>query len=174
MITFNKYINKVDHVWYDSSNIVYSQCYDNDGPEKTVKVVFKGGRTYLYKGVSDTDYVQCKLAESNGSAFAKFTKKYQGVRIADTDLEKLDELKTKFTDDNRVLEESSSKLVYELEADDKTGEFRLKINGNTIYEGIEGQVSIVNLLNCMRISYRMTELAEPLKKEQDFINEQIA
>lgn len=173
MIIFNKYINKVDHVWYDSSNIIYSQCYDSEGPEKTLKIVFKEGRTYLYKGVSDTDYVMFKMAESNGSMFNKIIKKYQGVRISDTDLGKLDEVKERFTEDNKVLEESTSNMVYELEVDEKTGEFRLKINGNTIYEGIEGQVSIINLLSSMRITYKMSELTEPLRKEQDFINEDV-
>lgn len=173
-IIYNKYINKVDHVWYQSSNIVYSQCYDNPGSQKALKIVFKGGRTYLYKDVVDTDYVMFKMAESNGKQFITSIKeKYQAVRLPDADLEKLEELKQTFIDDNKVIEESLSKLVYEMEINDDTGEFRLKVNGKTVYEGIEGKVSIINLFNSMHITYGMSKMETPVKTEKDFVNEEI-
>ena len=69
MITFNRYVNQEDHTWYDSSNVVYSKCYDTKSSKfKTLKIVFKGGRTYLYKDVDADDYLRFKTAQSNGDA----------------------------------------------------------------------------------------------------------
>ena len=51
-----------------------------------------------------------------------------------------------------------------------------KLNGKTIYRGVEGQVSILNLLKCMNINFSMSEDYEPeenniedneLKKEEE-------
>ena len=50
-----------------------------------------------------------------------------------------------------------------------TGEFRLVLDGKPIYEGIEGQVSIVNLLQSMHIQYATKEMDKPLVTEEDFI-----
>ena len=67
MIVFNRYVNQEDHTWYDSSNVVYSKCYDTQSTKfKTLKIVFKGGRTYLYKDVDADLYLQFKNAQSNG------------------------------------------------------------------------------------------------------------
>ena len=106
MIIYNKYLNNEDFTWYDSSNILFSKCYDNDVSEnKTVKIVFKQGRTYLYKDVSTDDYIAFKTDPSNGSAFNKYIKKYQGVRIADTDIDKIQQLQEDFKkDENEIYE----------------------------------------------------------------------
>ena len=56
MIVYNRYVNQEDHVWYESSNIIYSKCYDTQNSKfKSLKIVFKGGRTYLYR---DVDAIQ--------------------------------------------------------------------------------------------------------------------
>lgn len=172
MITQKKYINKVEHLWYDSSNLVYTACYDGERQEKTLKVVFKGGRTYIYKDVDVNDYVLfTRTASSNGEAFNKnIVKKYKGVRVSDTDLSQLEEMRKEYADENKKIENALSPLSYTLQLNDKTGEFRLILDGKTIYEGVEGQVSIVNLFNSMHIDYGTTELEDNLSTEQDFID----
>lgn len=68
-----------------------------------------------------------------------------------------------------------------MSVNDITGDFALKLNGKTIYRGVEGQVSILNLLKCMNINFSMSEDYEPeedniedneLKKEEEKNNEQ--
>lgn len=175
MVIYNKYVNKVDHTWYDSSNLVYSACYDAENENKTLKIVFKGGRTYIYKDVSPEDYVAfSKGASSNGEAFNKnIVKKYKGVRLGDTDLDKLEELKKSFIEDNTAIETAMSSLAYHLEINEKTGEFRLLLNGKPIYEGTEGKVSIVNLFASMHILYSISDMEKPLSTSDDFEKENI-
>lgn len=157
-ITYNRYINNEDHTWYDSTNVVYSVCYDNNESTKSLKIVFQKGRTYLYRDVDVNDYLMFKNADSNGQSVNKYiVKKYSGVRIQDTDMETLNALREEFMDDNKVTEEAFSNLIYHIDYDDKTGEFVLKLNNKPVYHGVEGQVSILNLLKCMNINYSMTE-----------------
>lgn len=175
MVTYNKYVNKVDHTWYDSSNLVYSACYDNEGDSKTLKVVFKGGRTYIYKDVSSNDYLMfSKGAESNGEQFNRhIVKKYKGVRLSDTNLDKLEELKKEFIGENEKIEQALTNLSYHMEINEKTGEFKLKLNDKVIYEGVEGMVSIINLFSSMHLLYSVSELAEPLTTSDDFEKQEI-
>lgn len=90
---FNKE-KKIDRVWYDSANVVYSECKDNNDL-KTVKVVFKKGQTYVYKKVDTNDYVMFVhggIDGSNGKALNQFIKpKYECERVADTDMIHLNE-----------------------------------------------------------------------------------
>lgn len=174
MITYNKYMNGEDYTWYDSSNVLFSKCYDNNNEEKTVKIVFKEGRTYVYKGVNVMDYLAFKSSQSNGSAVNKhIIKKYKGVRISDTDLGKLAELKEGFINgDKEIDNEVFSNLDYHIDLCDKTGEFQLKLNGKTIYTAVEGQVSIVNLLKSMNIKYSWAEV-DKIENNSDENKEEI-
>ena len=167
MIVYNKYTNSRDYTWYDSSNIVYSECIDTTEEEKTLKIVFKQGRTYIYRKVDVNDYLLFRNAESNGKAFNQYIKKYECVRLPDTDLNKLEEQKNAFQEENQVVAEAMTNLSYHMEYNQETKEFRLKLNDNVIYEGIEGHVNIMRLLKCMSINYSVSELNEPLK-EPDF------
>lgn len=168
MIKYNKYINNEDYTWYNSSNIIFSKCYDNDQNTKTVKLVFKDGRTYVYRNVDVNDYLSFKNAESNGSAVNKhITKKYQGVRISDTDIEKLNELQTSFfNEENEINNTEFSNLIYHLDLCEKTGEFNLKLNDRIIFSGIEGQVSILNLFKSMNLKYSW-ECVDEIEKKSD-------
>ena len=170
-ITQRKYINNVEHIWYESSNLVYSACYNGARQEKTLKVVFKNGRTYVYKDVDVNDYMAyTRTYSSNGSAFNTYiVKKYKGVRVSDTDATKLEELRKMFLDEDKKIEEALSPLSYVLEINDNTGEFRLVLDGKPIYEGVEGQVSIVNLLSSIHIQYTTKQMETPLVTEEDFI-----
>ncbi len=106
MIIFRKYDEKehIDHVWYQSSNIVYSECLDTINELKTLTVIFKNGKRYQYKEVDVNDYVMFMhggLDGSNGKALNKFIKnKYE--------CEKLDDVSTDYAE--KLLEEYQKKL----------------------------------------------------------------
>ena len=51
------YCNDVDKVWYDSSNVLYSECDDITDGLKVLRVTFKNGRTYQYYDVNVHDYL---------------------------------------------------------------------------------------------------------------------
>lgn len=175
MVVFNKYINKIDHNWYDSSNVVYSACFDTDSNLKTLKVVFKGGRTYLYRDVDANDYVafSCEM-DSTGSSLNKYIiKKYKGVRLNDTDLTKLEELKNELMEDNKTIEAPSKDLAYKLEMDNENGNFRLWRNNRPIFEGTEMKFSIVRLLRCMNIAYTTEPMETPLQTADSFAESEL-
>ena len=87
------YQHNVDKVWYDSSNIFFSECYDKENDFKLLKIVFKNGYTYLYKDVDVNDYLMFKYGGtdgSNGKALNKYIKnKYECERIENSDLDLL-------------------------------------------------------------------------------------
>lgn len=157
-VIYNKYSNSIDYIWYDSSNILYSECYDIDSENKNLKVIFKGGRTYLYKDVNIKDYLMVKMSESNGKMFNEcIVKKYKGIRLSDTDLKQLEELKNRFTEEDKIINEEKIKnnLNYKLifENDEKT--FSLLLNDNVIFTGKDKEFSITQLLKCMNINYEL-------------------
>lgn len=168
MIIYNRYINQEDHVWYDSSNIVYSKCYDtHNNKTKTIKIVFKGGRTYVYKEIDANDYINFKSAQSNGIAFNNYIKKYDAVRIADTNMDDLQSLmedfKQEIKDNN---EQKLGELVYNIKFVEKTNEFVILVGNRTLFRGTEGQISIFNLLSSLNIKY-LLETVDILPNDSD-------
>lgn len=105
MIIFRDYDKeaRIDRAWYDSSSVLYSECEDKENELKTLKVVFKGGGTYLYKDVDVNDYIMFMhggLDGSNGKALNKYIKaKCEFEKLENTDVnllnEQLKELKEK-------------------------------------------------------------------------------
>ena len=162
MIVFNRYVNQEDHTWYDSSNVIYSKCYDTQSTKfKTLKIVFKGGRTYLYKDVDADHYLQFKTAQSNGEAFNKYIKSYKAVRITDTDMQKLNELQESFKEEKKEIDEQKlGDLVYRIQVDEKTGEFIILMGEKTLFRGIEGQFSILNLFTSINLKYILQQVDE--------------
>lgn len=79
--------NKVDRAWYNSSNIVYSECDDKQDDFKTLRVTFKNGSTYQYNKVDVNDYLMFLhggLDGSNGKALNRFIKpKCEYERLSD-------------------------------------------------------------------------------------------
>lgn len=155
MIIYNKYINNEDITWYDSTNVIFSKCYDNNKENKTLKIVFSNGRTYLYKDVNVRDYVVFKNSHSNGRAVNDYiVKKYKGVRISDTDLNQLNEYKNSLmTEENNLNEEKFSNIIYHIDICNETNEFILKLNDKPIFNGIEGNISVIDLLKSMNINF---------------------
>lgn len=83
----SKYDNNLDKAWYDSSNIIYSECDDNDNALKTVRVTFKDGRTYQYNNVNVNDYLMFRESESQGKTFNSYLKQYECVKIENKNIE---------------------------------------------------------------------------------------
>lgn len=159
MKTYSKYENGQEFCWYDSTNTLFSKCYDIPGDLKVVKIVFKSGATYLYKNVDVNDYLAFRDSESNGHSFFKHIKNYVNVRIQDTDLGKLEEMKNKFMNETQELQETKvSELAYTIEYCDADGRFVLKLGDKTIFSGIEGNVSIIALFKSMGINCELKEV----------------
>lgn len=159
---YNKYIKNEDHTWYDSSNIIYSVCFDAT-ESKSLKIVFKAGRTYLYKDVSPVDYIRFRDAESNGKVFNEVIKQYPCTKLDDTNLESLEKMKQDF-------EKSDTMTEYRVHVafNNETGEFKLYVNDDCVYEGIEGNVSIINLLRSMKLEFSLSETDEHNQTVEDF------
>ncbi len=100
---------RLDRVWYDSTNVFYSECEDIVDDYKILRVVFNNGATYEYKNVDVNDYVMFVrggLDGSNGKALNKYIKpKCECERIEDLGKEKLTE------ELNRLLEEKKQKKL---------------------------------------------------------------
>lgn len=175
MIVYNKYLDNQDYTWYDSSNVLFSKCYDDPNSNtKTLKIVFKNGRTYIYKDVDINDYLTFKTAQSNGQAVNTFIiKKYKGVRISDTDVDKLTELREKFINDEKEISETPLKdLIYKVDYNEHNGEFTLAIGDKVIYHGNENKVSLFSLFKSMNIAYSLN-VVDKIDYETDENKEKI-
>ena len=89
---FGFYANNVDKVWYQSSNIKYSECIDHDDALKTLKVVFNNGTQYEYKNVSVQNYLFFRDATSQGKALNEYIKSkgYEYEKLENANMEDLE------------------------------------------------------------------------------------
>jgi hypothetical protein len=170
-LTYRKYIMSVDHCWYDSSNIKYSECFDTqDDSPRVVKVVFKGGRTYIYRDVDVSKYVMFRDAASQGLAFGMTLKNCPFERVDDTPVESLDRMLEEF----RKMDTQEGERNVELSINNETGEFVVKVNGTPLYEGVEGRVSVINLFAALGIVYTLDEdNGLHVTKKEEFENNKI-
>lgn len=104
----HKYENDLDKSWYDSSNILYSECDDKENQLKTVRVTFKNGATYEYKDVNVQDYLFFRDSISNGKAFIKYIKKYECEKLENKDTEAL------INEMNMLIENNKQELTEDL------------------------------------------------------------
>ena len=90
---FSYYANDIDHAWYDSSNVIYSECIDHDERLKTLKVVFANGTQYQYDDVPVQDYLLFRESQSQGQALNRLIKggKYKYQKLDNVDLDLLNE-----------------------------------------------------------------------------------
>lgn len=118
---------RLDRVWYNSSNVFYSECEDVVDDYKILRVVFNNGATYEYRNVDVNDYVMFVrggLDGSNGRALNKYIKpKCECERIEDLGKERLTE------ELNRLLEEKKQKKLLEEQENQETNESDEKENG---------------------------------------------
>lgn len=87
----NVYNDNIDRTWYKSSNILYSECIDNDNKPKTLKVVFSNGRQYQYNDVDVRDYLFFRDGESQGKSLNSYIKKYACTRLEDVNVDVINE-----------------------------------------------------------------------------------
>ena len=97
---YNLYENDVDRTWYDSSNVVYSECDDITDGLKVLRIYFKSGRVYQYADVDVNDYLLFREDSSQGKALSKIIKKYACSRLEDVNVEDIIEQR-------RILEEGA-------------------------------------------------------------------
>ncbi len=90
---FNYYQDNIDHTWYKSSNVKYSECVDNDNALKTLRIVFNNGSQYEYKNVDVRDYLVFRDSESQGKALNRLIKekKYEYKKLDNVNVDVLDE-----------------------------------------------------------------------------------
>lgn len=84
---YNLYENDVDRTWYDSSNVVYTECDDITNGLKVLRIYFKSGRVYQYTNVNVNDYLLFREDVSQGRAFTKLIKNYPCERLEDADIQ---------------------------------------------------------------------------------------
>lgn len=90
---FSYYADNVDHAWYDSSNVKYSECIDNKDDLKTLKVVFSNGTQYQYEGISVNDYLLFREAQSQGQTLNRLIKQKNSgyTKLDNVDLDLINE-----------------------------------------------------------------------------------
>ena len=90
---FNLYCDGVDKTWYDSTNVIYTECIDNENKPKTLKVVFSNGSQYQYKNVDVRDYLLLRESGSQGKALNRLIKekKYEYEKLENANLDEINE-----------------------------------------------------------------------------------
>ena len=109
-IIINEYKDNIDKCWYNSSNVKYSECNDIESGLKEVKVVFKDGRTYIYKGIPVQQYLMFRNSASQGSALFKYIavkNKYETEKLENSDLSLIESEKLMIIEER----EKESKLI---------------------------------------------------------------
>jgi hypothetical protein len=163
-VIFNKLIENIDYCWYDSSNILYSECDDKKDELKDVKVVFKGGRTYLYKKVNVQDYLKFRNNISQGKALRQYldvktengNKKYEFIRIEDTDINELEERKKKLMETDNVQETDSEVKYIFIETPHIAGLYK---DGKLLVTALNRSgITAAGLLDAINENYRVTRI----------------
>ena len=110
-IIINKYDeeNRLDHCFYDSSNVLYSICNDKLDELKDLTVVFKDGRSYLYEQIPVNQYLMFRQSTSQGKDLFKYiavkdkgVDRYKTTRIQDTDLKMLESKKQQILEEREI------------------------------------------------------------------------
>ena len=83
----------VEHAWYDSSNIKYTECIDEPNKLKKLKVVFTTGAQYQYNDVPVDQYLVFREDASQGKALNRLIKggKYEYSKLENADIGELDD-----------------------------------------------------------------------------------
>lgn len=83
MLLHNEYVPtlKRDYTYYNSSNLVYTECEDNENEYKTLYVMYKNGTVYRYDDVNVFDYLFIRNAPSQGKEAYQKLKPYKYEKI---------------------------------------------------------------------------------------------
>lgn len=88
----SKYENDLDKCWFESSNVLYSECDDKNNQLKTVRITFKDGTTYEYYDVAVQDYLLFRESASSGKGFFKYIKNHEFTKLEEKkDVEQIKE-----------------------------------------------------------------------------------
>lgn len=102
MKKYNLYENNLDKTWYESSNILYTECDDIENSLKVVRVYFSTGRVYKYKDVNVNDYLMFREDLSQGKAFNKYLRKYECERLEDFNVSDINEQLELILENNNI------------------------------------------------------------------------
>lgn len=157
MKTYNVYDSEklIDRTWYDSSTILYSECYDKVDSLKELKIYFKSGRVYLYKDVDVNDYLLFREAKSQGQSIGKYiTKKvdkkpfYECNRLEDIDVSLIEEWKERYTDTTFVDLKEKEITIYK-------DEENVLYKNDKVTLGEEEQQLIIDILSLFNIKFKI-------------------
>ena len=156
---YNLYENEVDKTWYDSSNVIYSECDDVQDGLKVLRVTFKNGRTYKYSDVNVNDYLLFRESLSQGKALNKYIKQYANERVSDLDVEGLMEELKKLTE---IVDYSTSggTCNYLVEIDKNVDICRVFCEGNLVDNfAMKDKPSelLSRLCNSLKVEYNIIE-----------------
>lgn len=171
----NIYKDNVDYTWYDSSNVLYSECYDKDNDLKDLKIVFKGGRSYLYEKIDVNDYLMFRSDLSQGKALNKYiiikdangNPKHNVVRLPDTDLNELENSRLMIIEERNKSVEETNNTIYHVELDESNDNVRLLFEDKVVFEGVENKISIFKLLKALNIRADITKVETPNLNSDD-------
>lgn len=171
----NIYKDNVDYTWYDSSNVLYSECYDKNNDLKDLKIVFKGGRSYLYEKIDVNDYLMFRSDLSQGKALNKYiivkdvngNLKHNVVRLPDTDLNELENNRLMIIEERNKPVEETSNTIYHVELDESNDNVKLLFENKVIFEGVENKISIFKLLKALNIRADITKVEIPNLNSDD-------
>lgn len=144
MKLFNYYDNKIDHCWFESSNIVYTECIDNEDELKTVKVVFSNATQYEYYDVNVFDYLKFRDDSSQGKAFAKYIKSkgYKYKKLENANLKEISEEYIFRTGNGIFIEEIDGNVNFYNSKNEKIGDIE-KVKDLTISDLIKKSFKII-------------------------------
>ena len=89
----NKDGNDSEKVWYNPSNVIFSECIDHDNDLKSLKVIFSNGGTYQYEKVPVDQYLLFREGLSQGHELNRLIKKgnYPYTKLDNSNLEEIND-----------------------------------------------------------------------------------
>lgn len=144
MKLFSYYDNKIDHAWFESSDIVYSECIDNENELKTLKVVFSNGAQYEFYDVNVFDYLKFRDGSSQGKAFITYIrkKKYKFKKLEIANLKEINEEYIFRTGNGIFIEENDGNITFYNSKNEKIGDVE-KVKDLTISDLIKKSFKLI-------------------------------
>lgn len=144
MKLFSYYDNNIDHAWFESSDIVYSECIDNENELKTLKVVFSNGAQYEFYDVNVFDYLKFRDDSSQGKAFITYIrkKKYKYKKLENANLKEINEEYIFRTGNGIFIEENDGNITFYNSKNEKIGDVE-KVKDLTISDLIKKSFKLI-------------------------------
>lgn len=143
----------IDKVWYDSSNVLYSECDDIENDYKNLRLTFKNGLTYEYKNVDVNDYVMFREDVSQGKALNRLIKKYECEKLDKLDVDKLNEELNELKQEcNEFFDENVNVIINDEKVRSCTNNRIVDININ---DEIGARLNIINVLKSIGIKVKI-------------------